>query len=77
MPVVSPVAASACGPMEIETLPRSPGLEKRRLVSGKLSGFFFYKYHWFKMLPTYLFIHFFVTQNVPASVGRMGYANAN
>lgn len=71
MPVVSPIAASACGPMEIETLPRSPGLEKRRLVSGKLS---FYKCHWFKMLPTYLFIHFFVTKKVPASVGRMGYA---
>lgn len=32
MPVVSPVAASACGPMEIEALPRSPGLEKKRLV---------------------------------------------
>uniref|UniRef100_H2SHX0 Erythrocyte membrane protein band 4.1 like 5 n=1 Tax=Takifugu rubripes TaxID=31033 RepID=H2SHX0_TAKRU len=32
MPVVSPVAASACGPMEIEALPRSPGPDKRRLV---------------------------------------------
>ncbi|XP_039883681.1 band 4.1-like protein 5 isoform X2 [Simochromis diagramma] len=31
MPVVSPVAASACGPMEIEALPRSPGGEKRSL----------------------------------------------
>uniref|UniRef100_A0A669DAI1 Erythrocyte membrane protein band 4.1 like 5 n=1 Tax=Oreochromis niloticus TaxID=8128 RepID=A0A669DAI1_ORENI len=31
MPVVSPVAASAHGPMEIEALPRSPGGEKRRL----------------------------------------------
>ncbi|XP_056915028.1 band 4.1-like protein 5 isoform X1 [Takifugu flavidus] len=29
MPVVSPVAASACGPMEIEALPRSPGPDKR------------------------------------------------
>lgn len=29
MPVVSPVAASTCGPMEIEALPRSPGGEKR------------------------------------------------
>ncbi|XP_073329350.1 band 4.1-like protein 5 [Pagrus major] len=29
MPVVSPVAASACAPMEIEALPRSPGGEKR------------------------------------------------
>ncbi|XP_072253932.1 band 4.1-like protein 5 isoform X2 [Leuresthes tenuis] len=28
-PVVSPVAASACGPVEIEALPRSPGGEKR------------------------------------------------
>ncbi|KAM9364652.1 band 4.1-like protein 5 [Pholidichthys leucotaenia] len=31
MPVVSPVAATACGPMEIEALPRSPGGEKRSL----------------------------------------------
>uniref|UniRef100_A0A671VSW5 Erythrocyte membrane protein band 4.1 like 5 n=1 Tax=Sparus aurata TaxID=8175 RepID=A0A671VSW5_SPAAU len=31
MPVVSPVAAAACAPMEIEALPRSPGGEKRRL----------------------------------------------
>uniref|UniRef100_A0A7N5ZZT7 FERM domain-containing protein n=1 Tax=Anabas testudineus TaxID=64144 RepID=A0A7N5ZZT7_ANATE len=31
MPVVSPVAASACGPMEIEALPRSPGGEKRSI----------------------------------------------
>ncbi|XP_035764909.1 band 4.1-like protein 5 [Neolamprologus brichardi] len=31
MPVVSPVAASACGQMEIEALPRSPGGEKRSL----------------------------------------------
>lgn len=31
MPVVSPVAASACGPIEIEALPRSPGGEKRSL----------------------------------------------
>ncbi|XP_063353480.1 band 4.1-like protein 5 isoform X4 [Pelmatolapia mariae] len=31
VPVVSPVAASACGPMEIEALPRSPGGEKRSL----------------------------------------------
>ncbi|KAM4731610.1 band 4.1-like protein 5 isoform 2-T4 [Anableps anableps] len=31
MPVVSPVAASTCGPMEIEALPRSPGGEKRGL----------------------------------------------
>uniref|UniRef100_A0A4W6G8W0 Erythrocyte membrane protein band 4.1 like 5 n=1 Tax=Lates calcarifer TaxID=8187 RepID=A0A4W6G8W0_LATCA len=29
VPVVTPAAASACGPMEIETLPRSPGGEKR------------------------------------------------
>ncbi|KAF3842912.1 hypothetical protein F7725_001761 [Dissostichus mawsoni] len=29
VPVVSPVAASACAPMEIEALPRSPGGEKR------------------------------------------------
>ncbi|XP_036966047.1 band 4.1-like protein 5 isoform X2 [Acanthopagrus latus] len=29
MPVVSPVAAAACAPMEIEALPRSPGGEKR------------------------------------------------
>ncbi|KAF7669031.1 hypothetical protein LDENG_00256710 [Lucifuga dentata] len=29
LPVVSPVPASACGPMEIEALPRSPGGEKR------------------------------------------------
>lgn len=34
VPVASPVAASACGPMEIEALPRSPGGEKRRLVPG-------------------------------------------
>uniref|UniRef100_A0A8C3ARP7 Erythrocyte membrane protein band 4.1 like 5 n=1 Tax=Cyclopterus lumpus TaxID=8103 RepID=A0A8C3ARP7_CYCLU len=32
VPVVSPMAASACAPMEIEALPRSPGGEKRRLV---------------------------------------------
>ncbi|KAM9850707.1 band 4.1-like protein 5 [Aulostomus maculatus] len=31
VPVVSPVPASACGPMEIEALPRSPGGEKRSL----------------------------------------------
>uniref|UniRef100_A0A672G3N2 Erythrocyte membrane protein band 4.1 like 5 n=1 Tax=Salarias fasciatus TaxID=181472 RepID=A0A672G3N2_SALFA len=31
MPVVGPVAAAACGPMEIEALPRSPGGEKRSL----------------------------------------------
>uniref|UniRef100_A0A3P9KDI6 Band 4.1-like protein 5 n=1 Tax=Oryzias latipes TaxID=8090 RepID=A0A3P9KDI6_ORYLA len=31
MPVVSPIAPSACGPIEIETLPRSPGGEKRSL----------------------------------------------
>ncbi|KAE8299516.1 Band 4.1-like protein 5 [Larimichthys crocea] len=31
VPVVSPVAASACGPMEIEALPRSPGGEKRSM----------------------------------------------
>uniref|UniRef100_A0A3P8P3I5 FERM domain-containing protein n=1 Tax=Astatotilapia calliptera TaxID=8154 RepID=A0A3P8P3I5_ASTCA len=36
MPVVSPVAASACGPIEIEALPRSPGGEKRRLVPAHL-----------------------------------------
>lgn len=36
VPVVSPVPASACGPMEIEALPRSPGGEKRRWV-GQLS----------------------------------------
>ncbi|XP_023278878.1 band 4.1-like protein 5 isoform X3 [Seriola lalandi dorsalis] len=29
VPVVTPAAASACGPMEIEALPRSPGGEKR------------------------------------------------
>ncbi|KAM3835922.1 band 4.1-like protein 5 [Diretmus argenteus] len=29
LPVVSPAPASACGPMEIEALPRSPGGEKR------------------------------------------------
>ncbi|KAI4805985.1 hypothetical protein KUCAC02_010577, partial [Chaenocephalus aceratus] len=29
VPAVSPVAASACAPMEIEALPRSPGGEKR------------------------------------------------
>lgn len=38
MPVVSPVAASACGPMEIEALPRSPGGEKRRLVRHDLNN---------------------------------------
>lgn len=32
MPVVSPVAASAHGPMEIEALPRSPGGEKRSMI---------------------------------------------
>uniref|UniRef100_A0A8C5HGJ8 FERM domain-containing protein n=1 Tax=Gouania willdenowi TaxID=441366 RepID=A0A8C5HGJ8_GOUWI len=32
VPVVSPVTASACGPVEIKALPRSPGGEKRRLV---------------------------------------------
>lgn len=31
LPMVSPVAASACGPMEIEALPRSPGGEKRSI----------------------------------------------
>uniref|UniRef100_A0A8C9YKA7 Erythrocyte membrane protein band 4.1 like 5 n=1 Tax=Sander lucioperca TaxID=283035 RepID=A0A8C9YKA7_SANLU len=31
VPVVSPVTASACAPMEIEALPRSPGGEKRSL----------------------------------------------
>ncbi|KAM6934854.1 band 4.1-like protein 5 [Xenentodon cancila] len=31
MPVVSPAAASACAPVEIEALPRSPGGEKRSL----------------------------------------------
>uniref|UniRef100_UPI0037E9378F band 4.1-like protein 5 isoform X2 n=1 Tax=Semicossyphus pulcher TaxID=241346 RepID=UPI0037E9378F len=31
VPVVSPVAASACGPIEIEALPRSPGGEKRSM----------------------------------------------
>ncbi|XP_068602792.1 band 4.1-like protein 5 [Brachionichthys hirsutus] len=31
MPVVSPVAASTCGPIEIEALPRSPGGEKRSM----------------------------------------------
>ncbi|XP_024142842.1 band 4.1-like protein 5 isoform X2 [Oryzias melastigma] len=31
MPVVSPMAPSACGPIEIEALPRSPGGEKRSL----------------------------------------------
>nr|XP_046260490.1 band 4.1-like protein 5 isoform X2 [Scatophagus argus] len=31
MPVVSPVAASSCAPMEIEALPRSPGGEKRSM----------------------------------------------
>ncbi|XP_033965600.1 band 4.1-like protein 5 isoform X2 [Pseudochaenichthys georgianus] len=31
VPAVSPVAASACAPMEIEALPRSPGGEKRSL----------------------------------------------
>ncbi|XP_044072048.1 band 4.1-like protein 5 [Siniperca chuatsi] len=31
VPVVSPVAASACGPLEIEALPRSPGGEKRSI----------------------------------------------
>uniref|UniRef100_A0A3B4F9T8 Erythrocyte membrane protein band 4.1 like 5 n=1 Tax=Pundamilia nyererei TaxID=303518 RepID=A0A3B4F9T8_9CICH len=36
MPVVSPVAASACGPIESEALPRSPGGEKRRLVPAHL-----------------------------------------
>uniref|UniRef100_A0A3B5ATT0 Erythrocyte membrane protein band 4.1 like 5 n=1 Tax=Stegastes partitus TaxID=144197 RepID=A0A3B5ATT0_9TELE len=34
VPVVGPGAAAACGPMEIEALPRSPGGEKRRLVVG-------------------------------------------
>uniref|UniRef100_H3C844 Band 4.1-like protein 5 n=1 Tax=Tetraodon nigroviridis TaxID=99883 RepID=H3C844_TETNG len=33
VPVVSPVAASACGPMEIEALPRSPGPRKEKLCS--------------------------------------------
>ncbi|XP_070770338.1 band 4.1-like protein 5 [Enoplosus armatus] len=32
LPVVSPAAASACGPMEIEALPRSPGGEKRSMT---------------------------------------------
>ncbi|XP_028292508.1 band 4.1-like protein 5 isoform X2 [Gouania willdenowi] len=31
VPVVSPVTASACGPVEIKALPRSPGGEKRSL----------------------------------------------
>ncbi|XP_037542789.1 band 4.1-like protein 5 [Nematolebias whitei] len=31
VPVVSPVVSSACAPMEIEALPRSPGGEKRSL----------------------------------------------
>ncbi|XP_054471156.1 band 4.1-like protein 5 isoform X2 [Anoplopoma fimbria] len=31
VPVVSPAAAAACAPMEIEALPRSPGGEKRSL----------------------------------------------
>ncbi|XP_029314706.1 band 4.1-like protein 5 [Cottoperca gobio] len=31
LPAVSPVAASACAPMEIEALPRSPGGEKRSM----------------------------------------------
>ncbi|XP_074550692.1 band 4.1-like protein 5 isoform X2 [Halichoeres trimaculatus] len=31
VPVVSPVAASACAPIEIEALPRSPGGEKRSI----------------------------------------------
>lgn len=31
VPVVSPVAASACAPVEIEALPRSPGGEKRSI----------------------------------------------
>ncbi|CAL8240569.1 unnamed protein product [Merluccius merluccius] len=31
LPVVSPAPSSACGPMEIEPLPRSPGGEKRSL----------------------------------------------
>ncbi|XP_054871217.1 band 4.1-like protein 5 isoform X3 [Amphiprion ocellaris] len=31
MPMVSPVTAAACGPIEIEALPRSPGGEKRSL----------------------------------------------
>lgn len=31
VPVVSPVPPSACGPMEIEALPRSPGGEKRSI----------------------------------------------
>ncbi|XP_029936156.1 band 4.1-like protein 5 isoform X2 [Myripristis murdjan] len=31
LPVVSPVPASVCGPMEIEALPRSPGGEKRSM----------------------------------------------
>uniref|UniRef100_A0A673B1C0 Band 4.1-like protein 5 n=1 Tax=Sphaeramia orbicularis TaxID=375764 RepID=A0A673B1C0_9TELE len=31
VPVVSPIPASVCGPMEIEALPRSPGGEKRGL----------------------------------------------
>uniref|UniRef100_A0A3B3CBA7 Erythrocyte membrane protein band 4.1 like 5 n=1 Tax=Oryzias melastigma TaxID=30732 RepID=A0A3B3CBA7_ORYME len=37
MPVVSPMAPSACGPIEIEALPRSPGGEKRRLVERGFS----------------------------------------
>ncbi|KAK1903202.1 Band 4.1-like protein 5, partial [Dissostichus eleginoides] len=36
VPVVSPVAASACAPMEIEALPRSPGGEKRSLPIADL-----------------------------------------
>uniref|UniRef100_A0A8D2ZVB6 Erythrocyte membrane protein band 4.1 like 5 n=1 Tax=Scophthalmus maximus TaxID=52904 RepID=A0A8D2ZVB6_SCOMX len=36
VPVVSPAAASVCGPMEIEALPRSPGGEKRSSESMPL-----------------------------------------
>uniref|UniRef100_H3CQ45 Band 4.1-like protein 5 n=1 Tax=Tetraodon nigroviridis TaxID=99883 RepID=H3CQ45_TETNG len=36
VPVVSPVAASACGPMEIEALPRSPGPRKEKDGGEKL-----------------------------------------
>uniref|UniRef100_A0A673B2G0 Band 4.1-like protein 5 n=1 Tax=Sphaeramia orbicularis TaxID=375764 RepID=A0A673B2G0_9TELE len=47
VPVVSPIPASVCGPMEIEALPRSPGGEKRGWVLGTYGFFFFHKYGWF------------------------------
>lgn len=50
IPVVSPVAASACGPMEIEALPRSPGGEKRRLVQDDLNNWL--RLAWFEWLRT-------------------------